>query len=180
MFDEIKNKLGQTKTWVTTLVAKEALLTSITHNLPLGYDSDLERRYELENRAKDPSCQQRTETAQKKGVKTRCPLPPLKAPTRRPIHSLASPWTAGSTCGSGCCDTPQAVLCLNVNLRVQHQWVPWVTSKNPSFQNRCHEIRPMSPQRFHVRSRTRKFNAFAIKANVSTVTLYSARSTFPI
>ena len=85
VFDEIKNKLGQKKAWGSTLEAKEtqALLITITHNLLLYYEQDLEQRYELENTAEDQRQQRRTQAAKRTGVKTGWPLPALVLQARR-------------------------------------------------------------------------------------------------
>lgn len=85
VFDEIKNKLGQKKAWGSTLEAKEtqALLITITHNLLLYYEQDLEQRYELENTAEDQRRQRRTQAAKRTGVKTGWPLPALVLQARR-------------------------------------------------------------------------------------------------
>jgi len=91
VFDEIKNKLGQKKAWGTTLVAKEtqALLIALTHNLLLCYAQDLEARYALANAAEDPRRRQRTQAAQRAGVKTGGPLPTLVVAARRATqHSV--------------------------------------------------------------------------------------------
>ncbi len=53
MFDQIKNKLGEQKAWATSLVAKEsqALFITLTHNLLLLYEQDLEQRHGVSNEA---------------------------------------------------------------------------------------------------------------------------------
>ena len=85
VFDEIKNKLGQKKAWGTTLEAKEsqALLIAITHNLPLCYEQELERRYQLENTAEDQRRQKRTQTVKRAGMKIGWPVSTLALQARR-------------------------------------------------------------------------------------------------
>lgn len=85
VFDEIKNKLGQKKAWGLTLEAKEAqaLLITITHNLLLYYEQDLERRYELANTAEDQRRRRRSQAAGRTGAKSGWPLPALVLQARR-------------------------------------------------------------------------------------------------
>lgn len=85
VFDEIKNKLGQKKAWGSTLEAKEAqaLLITITHNLLLCYEQDLEQRYALENTAEDQRRQRRRQAAKRSGAKIGWPLPALVLQARR-------------------------------------------------------------------------------------------------
>jgi Transposase DDE domain len=85
VFDEIKNKLGQKKAWGTTLVAKEAqaLLVAITHNLLLGYEQELERRYEVTNVAEDQRRGRRIESAKRACAKIGWPMSSLVLRARR-------------------------------------------------------------------------------------------------
>jgi hypothetical protein len=85
VFDEIKNKLGQKKAWGTTLVAKEAqaLLIAITHNLLLGYEQDLEQRYEVTNTAEDQRRSQRIQSAKRECAKMEWPVSSLVVQARR-------------------------------------------------------------------------------------------------
>lgn len=85
VFDELKNKLGQKKAWGSTLEAKEAqaLLITITHNLLLCYEQDLEQRYALENTAEDQRRQRRMQAAKRSGAKIGWPLPALVLQARR-------------------------------------------------------------------------------------------------
>jgi hypothetical protein len=63
VFDELKNKLGETKAWATSLTAKEtqAQFLSLTHNLLLLYEPALEIHHGVENRSEDKRRQKRTE-----------------------------------------------------------------------------------------------------------------------
>jgi hypothetical protein len=63
VFDELKNKLGETKAWATSLTAKEtqAQFLSLTHNLLLLYEQTLEIHHGVENRSEDKRRQKRTE-----------------------------------------------------------------------------------------------------------------------
>ncbi len=85
VFDEMKNKLGQRKAWGSTLEAKEtqALLITLTHNLLLCYEQDLEQRHKVENTAEDQRRQQRTQAAGQSGERTGWPLPALALEARR-------------------------------------------------------------------------------------------------
>ncbi len=63
VFDELKNKLGETKAWATSLTAKEtqAQFLSLTHNLLLLYEQALEIHHGVENRSEDKRRHKRTE-----------------------------------------------------------------------------------------------------------------------
>jgi hypothetical protein len=64
-FDEIKNKLGEKKAWVTSLVGKEAQaqFIAITHNLLLLYEQKLETGHGVANQAEDARRAQRIKAA---------------------------------------------------------------------------------------------------------------------
>lgn len=85
VFDEVKNKLGQQKAWATTLEAKEAQahLIAITHNLLLCYETALERRHGVENRAEDHRRRQRVQSAAQECARIGWPLPALVLRARR-------------------------------------------------------------------------------------------------
>lgn len=85
VFDQIKNKLGQTKAWGTSLVAKEtqAQMIAITHNLLLAYERDLEQRHDANNTAEDQRRNQRTDQARQASAQTRLPFSSLIVQARR-------------------------------------------------------------------------------------------------
>jgi hypothetical protein len=85
VFDEIKNKLGQQKAWGTTLEAKEtqAQMITITHNLLLTYEQELEERHGVKPVAEDQRRQKRMETARREGEETGWPPPALAVQARR-------------------------------------------------------------------------------------------------
>lgn len=62
VFDEVKNKLGQTQAWGTSLTAREmqAQLITLTHNLLLGYEQELAGRHAVNNDPEDRRRAQRT------------------------------------------------------------------------------------------------------------------------
>jgi hypothetical protein len=64
-FDEVKNKLGQTKAWGSSLEAKEiqALMIAITHNLMLAYEQHLEVQYGVINAAEDQRRERRNQAS---------------------------------------------------------------------------------------------------------------------
>lgn len=72
IFDQIKNKLGETKAWGTSLEAKgtHAQFIAMTHNLLLLYEQSLERRHGVVNQAEDKRRAQRMAAAVKKAQKT--------------------------------------------------------------------------------------------------------------
>jgi hypothetical protein len=55
VFDQIENKLGEQKAWATSLAAKEsqALFITLTHNLLMLYEQELEQRHGVVNEAED-------------------------------------------------------------------------------------------------------------------------------
>lgn len=61
VFDALKNKLGQTKAWATSLVAKQtqAQFLALTHNLLLLYEQTLEIQHGIKNHAEDKRRSQR-------------------------------------------------------------------------------------------------------------------------
>ena len=65
VFDEIKNKLGETKAWASSLIAKtaQAQFIAITHNLLVIYEQGLQERHGVKNEAEDKRRAQRAETA---------------------------------------------------------------------------------------------------------------------
>jgi hypothetical protein len=85
VFDEIKNKLGEKKAWASSLVAKQtqAQLITLTHNLLLLYEQDLEQRHGIRNDAEDKRREQRTQTATKACAKAGKPLSTLVSQARR-------------------------------------------------------------------------------------------------
>jgi hypothetical protein len=84
VFDEIKNKLGEKKAWASSLVAKriQAQLITLTHNLLLLYEQDLEKRHGIRNEAEDRRREQRTQTATKACAKAGKPLSTLVSQAR--------------------------------------------------------------------------------------------------
>jgi hypothetical protein len=84
VFDEIKNKLGQKKAWASSLVAKQAQaqLITITHNLLLLYEQDLEKRHGIRNEAEDKRRQQRSQTAANACARAGKPLSTLVSQAR--------------------------------------------------------------------------------------------------
>lgn len=85
VFDQIKNKLGEQKAWATSLVAKEAqaLFITLTHNLLLLYEQELERRHGVSNQAEDRRRRQRAEQSEQAGAKNQTPLSTLVLQVRR-------------------------------------------------------------------------------------------------
>jgi hypothetical protein len=79
VFDEVKNKLGQRKAWASSLVAKQAQaqLITITHNLLLLYEQDLEKRHGIRNEAEDKRRAQRSQTVAKACARAGKPLSTL-------------------------------------------------------------------------------------------------------
>lgn len=61
----MKNKLGQTKAWGSSLTAQgaQAQLIALTHNLLVGYERELEERHGVTNTADDQRRRQRGEAA---------------------------------------------------------------------------------------------------------------------
>lgn len=85
VFDQIKNKLGEKKAWASSLVAKQtqAQLITLTHNLLLLYEQDLEKRHGIRNQAEDRRREQRTQTATKACAQAGKPLSTLVSQARR-------------------------------------------------------------------------------------------------
>jgi hypothetical protein len=85
VFDEIKNKLGEKKAWATSLVAREAqaLLITITHNLLVRYEQELEREHGVTNEAEDRRRTKRMEAAGRTCEKKGTPLTSLVLCARR-------------------------------------------------------------------------------------------------
>ena len=61
VFDALKNKLGQTKAWATSLVSRatQAQFLMLTHNLLLLYEQVLEERHGVVNHGEDQRRRQR-------------------------------------------------------------------------------------------------------------------------
>ena len=85
VFDELKNKLGETKAWATSLTAKEtqAQFLSLTHNLLLLYEQALELRHGVENHSEDQRRQRRTENSIATSSKVGKPISTLILQARR-------------------------------------------------------------------------------------------------
>ncbi len=85
VFDQIKNKLGEQKAWATSLVAKQAqaLFITLTHNLLLLYEQELEQRHGVSNQAEDRRRSQRAEQAEQVCAKKETPLTTLVLQARR-------------------------------------------------------------------------------------------------
>lgn len=79
VFDEFKNKLGEKKAWGSSLTAKEtqAQFITLTHNLVLLYDHDLEERHNVEKTAEDKRRQQRQDQCAEETAKVGHPAPTL-------------------------------------------------------------------------------------------------------
>jgi hypothetical protein len=85
VFDEVKNKLGQKKAWGTSLAAKEtqAQMITITHNLLLAYEQDLEARHDADNTAEDQRRSERIEWLRAAGAGRGLPIASLLLELRR-------------------------------------------------------------------------------------------------
>ncbi len=85
VFDQIKNKLGQKKTWATSLEAKtaQAQFIAMAHNLLLLYEQSLETRHGLTHQAEDARRQQRRKAAQESCAKAGTPLSSLVSSAQR-------------------------------------------------------------------------------------------------
>jgi hypothetical protein len=85
VFDEIKNKLGEKKAWASSLVAKriQAQLITLTHNLLLLYEQNLEKRHGIRNEAEDRRRGQRTQIAANACAQAGKPLSTLLSQARR-------------------------------------------------------------------------------------------------
>ena len=85
VFDEIKNKLGEKKAWASSLVAKQAQaqLITMTHNLLLLYEQDLEKRHGIRNEAEDKRRAQRSQTVVQSCAQAGKPLSTLVSQVRR-------------------------------------------------------------------------------------------------
>lgn len=85
VFDAIKNKLGETKAWASSLTAKEtqAQFLSLTHNLLLLYEQALETHHGVENHSEDKRRQQRMEQCVTTSDKVGKPISTLILQARR-------------------------------------------------------------------------------------------------
>ena len=85
VFDAIKNKLGETKAWASSLTAKEtqAQFLSLTHNLLLLYEQALETHHGVENHSEDQRRQKRTEHCVATRAKVGKPISTLILQARR-------------------------------------------------------------------------------------------------
>ena len=85
VFDELKNKLGQTRAWGTSLTAREmqAQLMALTHNLLLAYEQVLEERHEVSNGPEDRRRNQRLQAMHRQCTLERTPVSQLLLLTRR-------------------------------------------------------------------------------------------------
>jgi hypothetical protein len=85
VFDELKNKLGQTRAWGTSLTAREmqAQLMALTHNLLLAYEQVLEERHEVSNGPEDRRRNQRLQAMHRQCTLERTPVSRLLLLTRR-------------------------------------------------------------------------------------------------
>ena len=85
VFDAIKNKLGETKAWASSLTAKEtqAQFLSLTHNLLLLYEQALETHHGVENHSEDKRRQQRMEQCVATSAKVGKPISTLILQARR-------------------------------------------------------------------------------------------------
>lgn len=85
VFDELKNKLGQTRAWGTSLVAREvqAHMIALTHNLLLNYEQELEDRHQVSNGPEDRRRVQRSETMRRQCARERMPVSRLLLLGRR-------------------------------------------------------------------------------------------------
>jgi hypothetical protein len=85
VFDELKNKLGQTRAWGTSLVAREvqAQMIALTHNLLLNYEQELEDRHQVNNEPEDRRRVQRSEAMRRQCARERMPVSQLLLLGRR-------------------------------------------------------------------------------------------------
>jgi hypothetical protein len=85
VFDEMKNKLGQTRAWGTSLVAREvqAHMIALTHNLLLNYEQELEDRHQVSNGPEDRRRVQRSEAMRRQCARERMPVSRLLLLGRR-------------------------------------------------------------------------------------------------
>ncbi len=85
VFDELKNKLGQTRAWGTSLVAREmqAQMIALTHNLLLSYEQDVEDRHQVSNTPEDRRRAQRMEALRRQCAREGSPLARLLLLARR-------------------------------------------------------------------------------------------------
>lgn len=85
VFDELKNKLGQTRAWGTSLVAREmqAQMIALTHNLLLSYEQDVEDRHQVSNTPEDRRRAQRMEALRRQCAREGTPLARLLLLARR-------------------------------------------------------------------------------------------------
>lgn len=85
VFDQMKNKLGQTRAWGTSLAAREtqAQMIAITHNLLLRYEQGLEKRHQVTNTPEDHRRTRRQESLRRQCARERTPLSRLLLLARR-------------------------------------------------------------------------------------------------
>lgn len=85
VFDALKNKLGETKAWATSLGARatQAQFLMLTHNLLLLYEQGLEQRHGVSNHAEDQRRQQRLKTRVAVVAKAKASLSTLRRQARR-------------------------------------------------------------------------------------------------
>jgi hypothetical protein len=85
VFDQIKNKLGETKAWATSLTAKQtqAQFLSLTHNLLLLYEQTLEQAHAVQNQPEDNRRQERMKACARTARQTGQPLSTLVLLARR-------------------------------------------------------------------------------------------------
>jgi Transposase DDE domain len=91
VFDELKNKLEETKAWASSLTAKatQAQFLSLTHNLLLLYEQALEIQHDVENHSEDQRREKRTEHAVATSAKVGKPISTLVIQARRATqHSV--------------------------------------------------------------------------------------------
>jgi hypothetical protein len=77
-FDEMKNKLEETKAWASSAIAKtiQARLLCLTHNLMLLMEHEIEQRNGVRNTAEIERRKQRRESEREQAKKHKKPLPP--------------------------------------------------------------------------------------------------------
>ena len=76
VFDEVKNKLGQTRAWGTSPVAREvqAQLIALTHNLLLNYEQELADRHAVSNGPEDRRRARRSEALRRQCAREGTPV----------------------------------------------------------------------------------------------------------
>ena len=91
VFDALKNKLGETKAWATSMGARatQAQFLMLTHNLLLLYEQVLEQRHGVVNHGEDQRRRQRLKSMVAAAAKAKESLSTLRRQARRATqHSV--------------------------------------------------------------------------------------------